>query len=192
MSNNDAQRYAQADAITLLIEHAATLQEEATRVLSKVSKAQDAMAGLPSTLGNRLTNELSTGLAEPAGQASERMSEQLLGVIKATEGAAERMSALARSINRRMVLMYLTLTAVALSLVVGVACYMGVAPWLMEARRKELSELQASLDALRKKGAGAQIARCPDANGREHPCIRIDSSYGTFGEKRDYLVIKGQ
>ena len=190
MTSQDAAKYEQADAISLLIDHAEALQQTANGALAKISGTEAKLAGLPARIQEQVAAAVREGLAQPAENASDRMSEQLHEAIEAAKAAAGSMSKLERAINRKMTLTFLGLTALAAAVVTGVGCYIGVAPWQLDARRAELSELRASMERLHAAGADAYIQQCVDVHKKLHPCAAVDEHLGQFGE--GLWVLKGR
>lgn len=189
MNDGDSNAYAQADAISLLIEHASELQQNVGDVLLKVSGTQQALAALPLTVRGQVLEAILAGLAKPAEDAGNRMAEQLQAAIGAADGAARSMVRLERAINRKFMLTFLALTILAVLAVTAVASYIGMTPWQLNQRRDELAALQSQIEGLRASGADAELLRCQDARRRPHLCVKVDPKYGDFGS--GVWVVKG-
>jgi hypothetical protein len=154
----------------LLMEAAAAQQSLAESALARL---RDHSAGLDALV----REEIRTTLLEEL--------HALQGEVHQAGTALRRLQAIAGLRLTLWSCLILTLAA-ALPLIVAFRVLPSSAEVASLASRRE--ELSANLARLRRDGGALELRRCGSA---QRLCVRIERAAGTYGEERDFLVVKG-
>jgi hypothetical protein len=153
----------------LLIEAAQTHQKLAEAAIEKLNKQTQ---GLEAVVRDQIKRALADGLKTLDGE---------------TRGAVEALQTVKRAANARVTLWTLGLTAISASVALFVAWWILPTPAEIAALRTERDELAGNVSALNERGARADVRQC----GTGHLCVRVDLKAPRYGERSDYLVIRG-
>ena len=113
--------------------------------------------------------------------------EELKTVRAETQGAVEALQAVKRAVNARAAFWTLSVTAIPAAMALFVAWWVLPTPAEIATLRTERDELASNVSVLNQRGARADLRRC----GTGHLCVRVDLKAPRFGDRSDYLVIKG-
>jgi hypothetical protein len=132
-----------------------------------------------------ITNEL-------AGQIRADVQQVVQAALQLLEGDCQRATEALRDVRRaanvRLALWSVGISA--LSSAIPLALLHGLIPSAAEiaALRLQYGNLRSNITTLEQRGGRAELKHCGDSN---RLCVRIDRSAPSYGEKADYLVIKG-
>lgn len=113
--------------------------------------------------------------------------EELKTVRSETQGAVAALQTLKRAANARATFWTLGVTAIAAGVALFVAWWALPTPGEIAALRTERDALASDIAVLNQRGARADLRRC----GAGHLCVRVDLKAPRYGERSDYLVIRG-
>ncbi len=88
---------------------------------------------------------------------------------------------------RRLGLMWFFQTLLASVLVVVLS--VGGVLWFMDHQADEIVQMNQRIKELSQKGGDADVQRCRRDNGKVHPCVRVMTKWGGFGEDSDMYII---
>ncbi|MDB6090448.1 MAG: hypothetical protein JWN85_3232 [Gammaproteobacteria bacterium] len=154
----------------LLLEAARAQQTLAHTVLEKL-KAH--MCALDEVVREEIRRTLIDEL-QVLGNDSRRASEALRG--------------LGRSVNLRVALWSVGITALCAAIPLVAAWWLLPSRGEVAALRSKRDELAASVAALEQRGARIDLRRC---GGTDRLCVRVDRKAPVYGEAADYFVVKG-
>ena len=153
----------------LLMETAQTHQKLAEGAIEKLSEHTQALE------------------AVARDQIQRALVDALKTVHTEAQRAVEALQRIRREANAHVALWTLGLT------VISIAIALFIAWWVLPTRaeiarlRSERDELVSNIAALNQRGARADLRRC----GAGRVSVRVDLSAPRYGERSDYLVIKG-
>ncbi len=127
-----------------------------------------------------------------AGQIRADVQQQLtVGLHALTNDvrhASDALRAMRRTANLRLALWSVGLTTLCSLIPVGITCWLLPSPAEIAALRAQDTTLRSNLATLEQRGARMDLRHCGEGN---RLCVRIDRSAPTYGDKADYLVVKG-
>ena len=128
-------------------------------------------------------DEYSQGLPALLKEQVRQVLREELQVLQAeTQSAAAALRALKRAANARTTFWTLGITAISAAITLLIA-------WWVLPKPAEIAELRKQRDelVLDRRGARADLRVC----GPGRLCVRVDTKAPRYGDKRDYLVIRG-
>ena len=120
-------------------------------------------------------------------QIQRALVDALKTVHTEAQRAVEALQRIRREANARVTLWTLSLIGISVAIALFVAWWVLPMPAEIARLRTERDELASNLAALNQRGARADLRRC----GAGRVCVRVDLSAPRYGERSDYLVIKG-
>lgn len=129
---------------------------------------------------------------EIAGQIRADVQQQLTVGLQSLTGdtrhACDALRAMRRTANLRLTVWSVGLTTLCSLIPLGISCWLLPSPGEIAALRLQYTTLRSSLAALEQRGARVDLRHCGDSN---RLCVRVDRAAPAYGEKSDYLVVKG-
>lgn len=153
----------------LLIEAAQAHQKLAEAAIEKLNNQSQDLEPL-------LTDQIQRAL----GVALKTLSAE-------TQSAVEALRNVSRAANPRAVLWALGSTGSAAAVALFVAWWVLPTRSQIAALRNERDELVNNIATLSQRGGRADLRRC----GTGHLCVRVDLEAPRYGQRSDYLVVKG-
>ena len=120
-------------------------------------------------------------------QIQRTLVDALKTVNTETQRAVDALQKMKREANARVTLWTLGLTVIWAVIALFVAWWVLPTPAEIARLRTERNELVGNIAVLNQRGARADLRRC----GAGRVCVRVDLSAPRYGERSDYLVIKG-
>lgn len=178
----------------LAAERAATTKERAfmAQVLVAVNNAAGGVRKAVGDAAAVSVTESLAGASEAAagalGEASKPVVERLERVAKAVIGAESRLNGAVAAFGWRWAMVAGGAAAGAILTVLLVAWIsVGWQRHQVETLSEEVAQLKATAADLAKRGGRADFTSCGE---KKRPCVRVDKAE-TYGEGRDYFVLKG-
>jgi hypothetical protein len=123
--------------------------------------------------------------------AREQIQSALVDALKTVHTEAQRaveaLQRIKREANTRVTLRTLGLTVISVAIALFIAWWVLPTPAEIARLRTERDELTNNIAVLNQRGARADLRRC----GARRVCVRVDLSAPRYGERSDYMVIKG-
>jgi hypothetical protein len=120
-------------------------------------------------------------------QIQRALVDALETVHVEAQRAVEALQKVKRAANVRITLWTLGLAATSAAIALFIAWWVLPTPAEISRLRTERDELASNIAVLNQRGARADLRRC----GAGRVCVRVDLSAPRYGERSDYLVIKG-
>ncbi|MBV8742560.1 MAG: hypothetical protein JOZ12_12300 [Sinobacteraceae bacterium] len=127
-----------------------------------------------------------------AGQIRADVQQQLVAGLHAltidARHACDALRAMRRIANLRLAVWSVALTTLCSLIPVGIACWLLPSPGQIATLRAQYMALRSNLATLEQRGARMELRDCGES---KRLCVRVDRSAPPYGEKADYLVVKG-
>jgi hypothetical protein len=114
--------------------------------------------------------------------------DELQTLAADSQRAADALHSIRRAANARVVLWSVGLTALCSAIPLGMACWIVPSPAEIRSLRAKHDELASRIALLEQRGGRIDLRRCGEG-GRL--CVRVDRTAPMYGEKADYLIVRG-
>ncbi|HEY2809381.1 MAG TPA: hypothetical protein VGI91_11375 [Steroidobacteraceae bacterium] len=104
-----------------------------------------------------------------------------------TQVAVESLQRVRRAANVRLTLLPFGMTVIAAAVAIFLAWCVLPTPAEVATLRAQRDELASNIESLSQRGGRADLRRC----GAGHLCVRVDLNAPRYGERSDYLVVRG-
>ena len=191
----DQQKAVQAAIDGLAAERASTKKER--EFMAQVLLAvKDAAGGVRKAAGDAVADSVSKSLVgaseaavEALGEAAKPVIGRLEGVARAVGGAEDRLNGAVASFGWKWATLAGGAAAGAILAVLLVAWIsVGWQRHQVETLSEEVAQLKATAADLAKRGGRAELTVCGE---KKRPCVRVDNNRESYGEGRDYFVLRG-
>lgn len=116
------------------------------------------------------------------------LAQSLQSLADENRHAAEALRAVQRVANVRVAVWSLTLTLLCSAVPLGLACWLIPSPTQIRELNTRHAELLQQVAYLESQGARIDLRRCGEGS---RLCVRVDRLAPAYGDKSDYLVVKG-
>jgi hypothetical protein len=114
--------------------------------------------------------------------------DELQTLVADSNRAADALHSVRRAANARVVLWSVGLTTLCSAIPLGLACWIVPSPAEISSLRAKHAELASRIAVLEQRGGRIDLRRCGEG-GRL--CVRVDRTAPLYGEKADYLIVRG-
>jgi hypothetical protein len=162
--------------------------EDETMKLGLLMEAAQAQQALAATALDRL-REHAAGLdAVVREEIRHVLIEEMQALTDDAHHAAEALRGLRHAANLRLLLWMTVIVSLATTVPFGVAWYLLPTGADVAALGVKRDELTASIARLTRQGGNVELRRC---GSTQRLCVRIDRGAPVYGERGDFLVVKG-
>jgi len=116
------------------------------------------------------------------------LTAELQSLTDESKRAAEALRSIQRVANIRVAVWSLSLIALCSAVPLGLACWIIPSPTEIRALSAKRAELATQIAVLEGRGARIDVKRCGEG---ARLCVRVDRMAPAYGDKSDYLVVKG-
>jgi hypothetical protein len=102
--------------------------------------------------------------------------------------AADALYDVRRAANARIALWSITLTTLCSAIPLGLACWIIPSPAEIRGLRAKHDDLASKIEELERRGGGIDLRKCGEG---ARLCVRVDRTAPAYGEKADYLIVRG-
>lgn len=114
--------------------------------------------------------------------------EELRSLTGDAQHAADALQHVKRVANLRIAIWSLGLTLLCSIVPLGVACWIVPSQSDIAVLRARYSGLRSNIATLEAQGGGVELRRCGEG---ARLCVRVDRTAPAYGERSDFLVVKG-